>query len=256
LPLKQYVPNGSLLYWGVCGPSGDDPFKYSVNKMINILKSNSLNGNILVDYNIEIEPWNREETIFMIDVDTEGWTGEYPYLSFGFRYSTETNKWDWRGICYSSEPPIKLTKDGKYERKYSRQPALPRVGPKTFKNYWTLQARIQEIVRFREFDTLAAYAIKNVLIFGQCNREMMDKDQIVGKTAPVKDVISFLKNNVPAKGKISTPNIHHTTYYETEGWSDQYPFVAFWFSKMSKEWELAGVSYCKTSHIDSLKTSP
>ncbi len=245
-PLKSYVLRKGRLYWGICGPSDGEPIRFSFDAMIHKLIADSKGAQIYVHKEPDIDLWDPKNTVFMVDIKTEGWTGEYPYLSFGFKYTKKTNQWEWRGVCYSRTPPPKIS-GGEYEPLYEQKPILPRPGPRIFEQYSTLRARIEEIIKFMALDALKPYAIKQSLIFGECSKEMMDSDEIKGDKVSVNQVIDFLKKN--ANTGVKPTRVYYSKFLETEGWSGEYPFVSFWFTETKKGWEWAGVSYCKTSLI-------
>lgn len=241
--LRPYVPRMKKYYWGPCGPgdSGFDELSFEV--MTRMLLRDSKGAKIYFNPKPNI---SQESAL----IETEGWIGEHPFLTFSFDLVKTDNRWALSGACYSATPELSTKKEGKYVPTYFREPQLPRPGPKIFKDRSALRARIEEIVQFKAFDALKTYAVKQVLTFGQCNLSMMENDRIEGKEMPVQDVINFLKQNIPSTGEIVSSGMQHKNYYETTGWSGEYPFVAFWFSEGSKGWEFAGVSYCKTRHFD------
>jgi len=248
--LKPYASNKELLYWAACGPGDVESEKLSFGSMVQRLSKVSKGADIHMYDVPAVHLWDFEKSVFYtVNINTEGWTGEYPFLSFGFKFRTADNHWEFTGVCDATTPEL-TKKEGKYVPTYFKEPQLPRSGPRIFKDRSALRDRVEEIVQFKAFEALKPYATKKVLAFGQCNREMMDKDSVVGKDTPVQDVIIFLKNNLSTTREIKSSGMHHKTYYETTGWSGEYPFVAFWFSKKDKLWELAGVSYCKTRHFD------
>lgn len=256
---KPYVSNKEKLHWAPCGDHGGETVAmFSFDEMVNFLSKFSKGAEIYVYEYPEIHLWDFEKPIvYSINIDTEGWTSEYPYLSFGFKFSPAENRWEWRGVCDSPVPPRHLSKDmKKYEEIDYRQPKLPRPGPRIFKDINALKARIEEIVKYREFDALRPYVIKKTLIFGQCTQKMMDMDRVEGIVTPVDEVIDFLIKNAAGAKKVKFSGVAHITYYETIGWNGEYPFIAFWFSEGKKGWELAGVSYCKTKHFDLLPPLP
>lgn len=240
--LETYMPNKKVYTWGPCGPGDGSHDEMSFNKITKMLLESSKNVAIYFNPKATVSGDNAS-------IETEGWTGEWPFLTFSFDFLEKKNMWVLNGACYSDMPSYETKREGKYVATYFREPQLPRPGPRVFKNYSSLRARIEEIVRFKAFDALKPYATKSVLVFGQCNLSMMENDRIEGKSTSVQDVINYLKQHAPA-GSIVSSGMQHKTYYETVEWSGDYPFVSFWFSESSKGWELAGVSYCKTKHFD------
>lgn len=240
--LSAYVTNNKVYSWGPCGPGDSGCDELSFREITEMLLRNS-NG-VTIYFNPK--PNVDEEKA---SIETEGWIGETPFLTFYFDFLRAKNKWVWNGTCYSNTPAYETKMEGRYIATYFREPQLPRPGPRIFKHYSPLHARIEEIVRFKAFDALKPYAIRKALTFGPCNLEMMQKDSVMGKESSVQDVVSFLTKNVPS-GEIKSLGMEHKTYYETTGWNGEYPFVAFWFAEGKKGWELSGVSYCKTRHFD------
>ncbi len=246
--IKPYVSNKELLYWTACGPGDVEPEKLSFANFVKRLSEISKGAEIYVREEPDIHLWDFEKPAFYaVDIHTEGWTGEYPFLSFGFNFRPTGNRWEFRGVCDSTIPELTM-KDGKYVTTYFREPQLPRPGPRIFKDLYALRARIEEIVRFKAFDSLSAYAPNKVKMLSPCNSEIMEKDRIVGTKMPVNEIINFLKRNAPGTAEIKPTGIEHNTYYETVGWRGEYPVIAFWFSEGQDGWEWAGVSYCKTKH--------
>jgi len=231
--LKKYVPHKKLLYWAQCNT--DVSIDVSFNKMERLLMKNSKDALIVVD---EIPAGGL--------IETEGWTGEYPYLYFQF--TKNENNWQWLGVCFDINRSLDfaLSRGGK-DKLYDKPPKLPRRGPRIFKDEIALRARIEEILRFMEFEALKPYAIRQKLIFGECGQKMMDSDEIKGVEASIDQVISFLKKNVGNSKEIKPSKGHYYKYLETEGWRGAYPYVSFWFKEGKQGWELEGVAYCKTS---------
>jgi len=243
--LKTYLSKKESLTWAPCGPGDMEPEKISFTTMGTRLSEIAKGADINIYDEPDITPWNAKKTIFVVNVTTEGWKGEYPYLIFGFEYTKVNNRWVFHGVCESAEPPTEILKKG---QKYGmQQPQLPRPGSRVFRDRLALRYRIEEIVHFKAFDALSPYAIRRKVLFGECNHEMLKKDTMRGAEVPVDQVITFLKNNSGQGNEIKPAKGHYYKYLETEGWSGQYPYVSFWFAESKKGWEWAGVAYCKSS---------
>jgi len=241
--LEVYLPDKRVYPWAPCGP-GD---------FVEWLFFESINTRLLKyskDAKIYIYP--EHEIInpgfgmpLQASIETEGWNSEYPYLSFGFEFKKSESRWVFHGICDSLGPPPKISKEGtKYEEIYSRPPELPRPGPRIFNDYHALRARIAEILKFRAFDALKVYAIREKIIFGECNREMIVNDLAGGKEVHVEEVINFLKKSATGSQEFK-PTSYHKTTYETTGWGGKYPFISFWFKEGKEGWKWYGLTYCK-----------
>jgi len=249
--LEKYEPKGAVLSWWACNASDEEIQKMTFQKMRQHLNKMAHGDEIYVHPIPDVEDYVYEKNAKAITVYTDGWMSEYPYLNFLFVYKKDSAVWEWRGACDSDGPPFRLLKDGKYHEVYYREPVLPRRGPRVFKDYSALKARIKEIIHFRKFEALKSYAVrKPSLIFGECNQKMMEKDAPVGKVKAVDDIAKFLKKNGSGADEIKFSGVSHVTYYETVGWSGEYPIVAFWLTESKEGWELSGVSYCKTRHFD------
>ncbi len=245
--LKQYVSNAALLHWAACGPGDVEPEKISFDSFAHRLTESSIGADINVYQEADIRLWDFEKPVYYtININTEGWTGEYPYISFGFKF--KDNRWQLEGVCDSAGPPLTISQDGKrYEEIYYSQPKLPRRGPRVFKDREALKTRIREILRFKVFDALKPYAVSQKLILGECSREMMDSDEIRGNLVSVNQVIDFLEKNYGEAKEITPAKGHYYKYLETEGWNGQYPYISFWLQEGKNGWTWAGVAYCKSS---------
>lgn len=245
--LKPYVSEKEPLSWGICGPTDVESEKMSFKTMPSRLLEISKGAEIFVCEEPDIFPWDIKKNIFTVDIKTEGWTGEYPFLNFGFKYSKAGKRWEFIGVCDSAGPSLKISKNGKFEEIYFRKPKLPRPGPRIFQDHLALRARIVEIVKFREFEALKPYATKKTLVFRECSHDMRDEAGIKGKEKTVEEVTNFLNKNIDRGQKIKSTGTLNKDYYETKGWSGKYPYVSFWFAEGKQGWELNGVAYCKTS---------
>ncbi len=245
--LKPYISKKEPLAWGICGPTDVEPEKMSFKTMTRRLLEISKGTEIYVCEKPDVDPWNIKKTVFMVDIKTEGWIGEYPFLNFGFEYSKADNRWEFIGICDSARAPLQISKEGKYEEVYCRKPKLPRPGPRIFEDNLALRVRIEEIVRFKEFEALKPYAVRKTLVFGECGLNMKGERIIKGKEKSVDDVVNFLNKNTSSANQIKSTGLKNKWNYDTEGWSGKYPYISFWFDEGKYGWELTGVAYCKTS---------
>jgi len=242
--LKTYVPDKRYYTWGICCVPGCDfsPDELSFEDLTEILRRESKGAEIYFNP----KPWV-EWKFKSMGIETEGWLGEYPFFTFLFELIND--RWVWGGVCYSTAPELKLTEKRMYEPSYFRTPQLPRPGPRTFKDYDALKARIEEIIKFRAFDALEAYAINNTLIFEKHSRDVTysggEYQKLKGKKRPVREVIEFLKKNARDTDEIRCSGIHKS-YYDTDGWSGKYPFIRFYIGEGKSDWEFIGVTYRKT----------
>jgi len=245
--LKPYVSEKEPLSWGTCNPTDVEPEKMSFKTMISRLLEISKGTEIFICEEPDISPVDINKTIFTVDIKTEGWTGEYPFLNFGFKYIKADKRWEFIGICDSAGPPPEISKNGEYEEIYCRRPKLPRPGARIFQDSLAMRERIVEIVRFREFEALKPYATKKTLVFRECSNDMRDETGIKGKEKPVEEVINYLHDNTAKGQKIKSSGTSNIDFFETKGWSGEYPYVSFWFAEGKQGWVLNGVAYCKTS---------
>lgn len=252
--LHSYVQNQSL-YWSQCGDYGGENVQQMTFTEMNSLLSKFSKEAQIHFLDPEIHRWDFEKPVFyVVNINTEGWTGEYPFLNFSFKFTTIDNKWRFTGVCESTTS-VNTNTSEKYSNGHYKQPSLPRPGARIFKDVYALRARIEEIIRFKAFDALNSYSTKGRLLIAQCSREIMEKDRIIGKEMPAQDVILFLKQNSLPNDKIVSSGVQHKNYYETTGWGGKYPFVAFWFSESMEGWEFAGISYCQKKHLDIMADS-
>jgi hypothetical protein len=251
--LKRYLSGKGSLTWAPCGPSDMEAEKISFAALVTRLSEIAKGAEINIYGAPDISPWNAEKSVFVVDITTEGWTGEYPYLSFEFEYvkannQCANNQWRFHGVCESVAGPFGIsTNSQKYGTDYYAQPQLPRPGPRVFKDRLALRYRIEELVHFKAFDALRPYAIRKNVGFEKCSHEMLDKDAIRESEVPVDQVITFLKKNSGHSKEIKPVKGHYYKYLETEGWSGEYPYVSFWFQESKKGWEWTGVAYCKNT---------
>ncbi|NTW66335.1 MAG: hypothetical protein HGB21_08540, partial [Nitrospirae bacterium] len=203
--LEQYVSKGALLSWGPCNAMDQvEIHKMTFQEMRERLQAMAHGDEIYVHTNPDIEKDIFEKNAKAVTIYTDGWMSEYPYLNLFFVYREDNAIWEWRGACDSDGPPFKLLKDGRYHEVYYREPVLPRQGPRTFKNYSSLKARIKEIIHFKKYDALIPYVEskrslifgpKQSLILGECSSEMTKKDMPIGKSTPIEEIIAFLRQN-------------------------------------------------------------
>jgi len=249
--LRPYVPDKRTYYWRYGCADGDMPSdELSFEAITEILLRKSKGVEIYFNPKPEID-WNFEN----MSIETEGWLGEYPFLTFSFFLLND--RLIWGGACYSATPELKRAEKGRYEPTHFRTPQLPRPGPRTFRDDSALKARIEEIVKFRAFDALEPYAINKILIFEKCSKAVMDSGRgeywrLKGKKRPAREVIEFLKKTAHDAKEIKFSGAGHMSYYETLGWKGEYPFIAFWIAEGKSGWELTGVTYCKTSVMEVL----
>lgn len=243
--MKKYAVNKKSFGWAICGDGDIEPERIVFEEVVNRLQEYSKEGKIVINPNPEAQPWNIAKTVYMVEFLSEGWVGEYPYLGFDFQYKKDSNEWTWLGVCYSTAPPLRISeKTGKYEEVYFHTPALPRPGPRVFKDPAALYARIKEIVRFGKFAALSQYAIKQKVRFGECSSTMVN-DKIQGKDVPVGNVIEFLNKIASDSNRVKFRIVN--PYLESAGWSNDYSYIYFQISHGSEGWEWTGAAYCKTS---------
>jgi len=240
--LRPYVPDKHLYGWGNPGPGDVLPDELSFEAITEILLRESKGAEIYFNPKPEVDWYFKSMCI-----ETEGWLGEYPFFTFCFHLLK--NRWIWGGVYYSATPEFKLSKKGQLEATYFKTPQLPRPGPRTFKDYDALKARIEEIIKFRAFDALEAYAINKTLIFEKHSKDVLDDGgeywKLKGKKRPVREVIEFLKKNARDTDEIRCSGTH-ISYYDTAGWKGEYPFIRFWIGEGKSGWEFIGVTYRKT----------
>lgn len=247
--LERFSPKEKLLIWGVCGSTDAEPEKLSADAMIKTLLKDSKDVKIYFNPEPEVMDFSEKSENKYVSIYTEGWTSEYPFLGFSFTVNKLANKWSWNGVCYSAEPPGRRNKTtGKTTYTWPRKPTLPRPGPRSFKTDETLRARIIEIVKFQAFDALKPYAINHKLILSECNSKMIENNDISGELVSIDQVIDLLKKNSRNSKKIRFVRGTYR-YRDTEGWSGDYPYIAFWFSSGRNGWELSGLSYCTSPHF-------
>ena len=244
--LKPYVSDKEPLRWSPCGPGDVEPEDVLFSNLVARLSKLSKGASIKVYSDPDISQWDIEKTVFIVEIVTEGWIGEYPFLSFGFKYLKANNQWQFQGICESADVPVT---DFKIHQKAEKnlEPQLPRPGKRVFKDSLALRNRIEEVVHFKEFEALRPYAIRKKVLFGECNHEALKNDEIKGSEVQVEKVIVFLKNNSEKSKEIKPAKGHYYKYFETQGWSGDYPYISFWFKESKKGWEWDGVVYCRSS---------
>jgi hypothetical protein len=251
MKLKIYVPDKTFYGWSYGCDAGDMPAEdLSFEEITKILLRESKGAKIYFNPKPEVE-WTYFKSML---IETEGWLGEYPFVTFSFGLIKDRLIWD--GACYSPTPTLRITKDNKFEQTYFRKPQLPRPGPRTFKDDFALMARIDEIVKFKAFDALEAYAVNKTLIFERHNNAAIDDYSgkygiLKGKKKPVREVIAFLKKNAQNAKEIKVSAIHRS-YRQTSGWGGKYPFITFWIAEGKSGWEFIGITYHKVSIIELL----
>ena len=228
--LRNYVSKKDTLYWGQCNT--DTSINFTFNNIIHELREHSKNEEITVTEHL---------TSF---VETEGWTGEYPYLYFQF---TKVNKnWKWLGVCYDMERSLDYRKElGGKEKYYDSPPKLPRQGPRVFKDVTALNARIVEILRFKAFDALKPYATEGKLLVGKSCPDTVDSKALIKSGVPADQVIEFLITNATSAKEITPEKgySYKSKYFVTAGWSGEKPKITFCFAERKKGWEWVGVTY-------------
>lgn len=171
-----------------------------------------------------------------ITIATEGWNGEEPFVDFTF--SRRSSRWVWTVLCYSGFPDPSFP--------YHQPPKLPRPGPRTFRDYHALYARIEEIIRFRAFDSLPVYAPHGVILQVPCDQSMYRKT-LRGKEVSVSKIIDFLKDQTVGGNKIVfTKPGDLPLVLESRGWCCAYPIINFIVRPTAPDlkYEWAGVAYC------------
>ena len=244
--LKRYVPDRKPFFFVPCGP-GEEVLELDENEMTTMLVGQSGQGEILFDPYPDVHDWGGSAGT-TVSIDTEGWTGEYPFLGFTFAQRPGDPAWRWEGVCYDVLPPIRNAAES--GRPYFSKPVLPRPGPRVFRDDAALRARISEIVEFGEWDALQVYAHSEQLTFGECSREMLEEDRGGGKSVPAAEVIEFLRKNAAGAGQITETKVYHPTFYESEGWQGEFPYVQFWFFEGRDGWRFDGVTYCRQKMYD------
>jgi hypothetical protein len=250
--LKSFtISSDQKLIWDICGhddigPGDAEAFKYPFNEIVKRLSTLSEGTTIFINKDIQMTPWSSTDNIYNVFIDTEGWVGEYPYLSFFYRISKDGKRHDWLGICYSSGPRLRRSKaTRKYEERYYREPTLPRPGPRIFRDDNALKARIKEIIYFKSFDALKPYAINQKIRFGECSSNLLERG-IQGKDVSVDQVVELLKEK--AKGAVGFEFLSRGKYLETSGWPGEHQYVLFEFtSQGGKGTTWTGMGYCRKS---------
>lgn len=228
--LQRYVSPKDTVYWGQCNT--DTSIGLSFNNALHELKKNSKNAKITV-------------TDHLMDfVETEGWTGEYPYLYFQF--DKVNQNWRWLGICYDVARSIDYCKElGGKEKYYDSPPKLPRQGPRVFKDVTPLHARIAEILKFKAFDALKPYATRGKLLVGKSCPNAADSTALIKSGVPVNQVVEFFVKNSTGANEI-TPGESYSfksKYFITRGWTGEKTEITFCFAEGKNGWEWVGIAY-------------
>jgi hypothetical protein len=228
--LQNYVSRKNTLYWAQCNT--DVSIDLAFDKLINELKKNSKDVDIVVADHIKYF------------IETEGWTGEYPYLYFQF--TKVNNNWQWLGVCYDYQRSLdyRLALGG-MDKYYDTPPQLPRRGPRVFEDIIALQVRIIEILKFKKFDALTPYARRKKVFIGKGCPTNLDKADLVRIGSPVEQAIEFMeKNSVGAKEITPEHNwSYNKRYFISNGWTGEKPAITFCFEEGEKGWEWTGISY-------------
>ncbi len=245
--LKKYIPEGKMYFSGPCGSVGE-PRDLDFGELTAMLLQWSRQVEILFNTYPDIRAGSGNSRTH-VSIDTEGWTGEYPFLTFTFGRKRDDAVWRWEGIFYDVLPPLRQESGG--ERSYFSRPMLPRPGPRRFSTDAALRARISEIIAFGDLDALKDYAVKGTLIFGECSQQTAQgADAAAGQVLPAQQVIDSLKKNFPRSREISATTISDATFYETGGWRGPFPYVQFQFAEEADGWQFTGVTYCKRKQYD------
>lgn len=237
--LKKYVVGNEKIDWGRCGPHDVEPIKNSFIAMVDILSKHSKDAQIYANVNPGTGYLDERIGLYTAVIQTEGWIGEYPYFDFSFAYNLNDLSLKWIATCYDALPPIS---EVTFTRDYRRKPSLPRPGPRVFKDRSALRARIEEIIRFKELESLKPYATRQKIVFAECNQEPLIGRDIKSRQVPVEHIVDFLKKESSPETKIKFRGYYDL---ETEGWVGEYPYILFRSAEGEKGWEWSTVIYCK-----------
>jgi hypothetical protein len=203
--LKKYVSDNGRLYWAQCNTDVSTDFTFS--EIVHELKGYSKGVNIAVaDHD-------------MTFIETEGWSGEYPY--FYFQFTKENKKWRWLGVCFDAERSLDYRMElGGKDKYYDSPPKLPRQGARVFQDIIALKIRVIEILKFKAFDALESYATKGKLLVGKSCPATIPGDELMKAGVPVKQVIGLMKEKamgakevIPDKGWS-----YKNSYFNSYGW--------------------------------------
>lgn len=171
-----------------------------------------------------------------ITIATEGWVGETPFIDFTF--INQGGRWRLESFCSSGTHDPEIP--------YLEIPLLPRPGPRTFSAKDFLFERLQEIIQFRSFDALRAYATQGVVKELSCNQGMFDRS-LSGVDVPVRHVIKSLKDrSVAGRDIVFTRLGELPMILESSGWNGADPIVNFVVRPTGPDskYEWVGVAYC------------
>ena len=100
--LRPYVPDKHYYEWRA-GCEDSDVFgdELTFEAITKILLRHSKGAEI--HFNPKLEIYWETKNMY---IETEGWRGEYPFITFHFEFIND--RWVWGGACYSTRPTFKL----------------------------------------------------------------------------------------------------------------------------------------------------
>jgi hypothetical protein len=107
-------------------------------------------------------------------------------------------------------------------------------------------AEVKTAVQSKDFSKLRKYVKKNdVLYWGQCNTD-------TSINLSFNKIIRELKENSKDADILATENLtgRLTGMIETVGWTGEYPYLYFQFTKVDKNWKWLGVCYDMARSLD------
>ena len=145
----------------------------------------------------------------------------------------------------------------------ARHRQLPRPGPRQFSERSALEARLREILTYRNVEALRVYAVRGTLAFGECNAiEVTYAEAVNGQKIPADHAISFFADAMrdaatqiegekyvqQAISKNDQSALYPGKMVIQAEISGPYRYMGVWINQVDGKWELSGLSYCRTTH--------
>lgn len=97
--LGALIPTKRTYSWGYCEPGDIPPEELYFDEVAKKLVKDLHSARIALREPI-VEK-GHSDVLFHAFIDSEGWAGDYKYLTFNFELRKSTGRWEWTGVCES-----------------------------------------------------------------------------------------------------------------------------------------------------------
>lgn len=99
--MRKYVPSGKMYMWGPCGPTDALPNELYFEELNEDLRVKGKGRDIEILGGPYLSEWKGK---ISAGIETGGWKGDYPYITFVFELFQPGRRWAWTGVWDCRRP--------------------------------------------------------------------------------------------------------------------------------------------------------